>query len=293
MRIHVYLCLALALGALIWPAHLTASPWSEPASDLRDLASMPASGSIEGESTPAKAPGELPAVAPTEPLAQIRLANELLYSDLQSFVCNERIDRYKGALGGVEGRRIDTVLTRVSFENGVEHYTDIRQNNRSRAHIASISGAWSEGEFGTLLGQTQALLGSQVVLSRAKTELNGAATILYRFEVSEQDSPWDLEVEATHYHVPFRTDVWVSASSGQILKIERTSTAIPLETRISEVRWSVSLEMVDLNGKTWLLPSAGEYEVSYEESHRREWNLMSFSNYRRYGSEVALRFETK
>jgi hypothetical protein len=261
MKIRVRLCSAVILGALIWSAHSAAA--------------------------------ELAAVSGTEPLAKVRLANELLYSDLQSFVCNERMDRYRGALGGVEGRRIDTVLTRVSFENGVEHYTDIRQNNRSRAHISNISGAWSEGEFGTLLRQTQALLGSQVVLFQAETELNGVATVLYRFEVSEQDSPWDLEVEASHYHLPFRTDVWVSQSSGQILKIERTSTAIPLETRISQVRWSVSLEMVELNGKTWLLPAAGEYEVSYEESNRREWNLMSFSDYHRYGSEVALHFESK
>jgi hypothetical protein len=261
MKIRVRLCSAVVLAALIWSAHSAAA--------------------------------ESAAVSGTEPLAKIRLANELLYSDLQSFVCNERMDRYRGSLGGVEGRRIDTVLTKVSFENGVEHYTDIRQNNRSRAHISSISGAWSEGEFGTLLRQTQALLGSQVVLFQAETELNGVAAVLYRFEVSEQDSPWDLEVEAAHYHLPFRTDVWVSLSSGQILKIERTSTAIPSETRISEVRWSVSLEMVELNGKTWLLPTSGEYEVSYEESNRREWNLMSFSDYHRYGSEVALRFASK
>ena len=276
MKIRVSLCAAVSLAVLVLPAHSTGAARIEPANDLHGVA-----------------PVQVTTGSETEPLAQVRLANELLYSDLQNFVCNERIDRFKGTLGGVEGRRIDTVSTKVSFENGVEHYSDIRQNNRSRARISSIYGAWSEGEFGTLLRQTQAILGSQPVLLRTKNELNGIATILYRFEVSEESSPWDLEVEARHYHVPFRTDVWVSSSSGQILKIERTSTAIPLETRISEVRWSVSLETVELNGKRWLLPNAGEYEVSYEESHRREWNLISFSEYRRYGSEVALHFESK
>jgi hypothetical protein len=293
MKIRVSLCVAVVVSALAWPAHSAGTAWIESASDSQAVAPEPDSGSTGHESNPASGPSELTPVSGEGSLAQVRLANELLYSDLQSFVCNERIDRYRGALGGVEGRRIDTVLTKVSFENGVEHYTDIRQNNRSLARISSISGAWSEGEFGTLLRQTQALLGSQLVLFQATTELNGVAAILYRFEVSEQDSPWDLEVEVSHYHLPFRTDVWVSQSSGQILKIERISTAIPSETRISEVRWSVSLDMVELNGKNWLLPSAGEYEVRYEESNRREWNLMSFSDYRRYGSEVALRFESK
>lgn len=293
MKICVSLCWALALGILAFPAHSTGAALIEPAPDVRAVAPPLPSGSTGLEGAPANAPSELTAASGLEPLVKVRLANELLYSDLQSFVCNERMDRYKGALGGVEARRIDTVFTKVSFENGVEHYTDVRQNNRSRAQISSISGAWSEGEFGTLLRQTQVLLGSQVVVLQGKTDLNGTATVVYRFEVSEQDSPWNLDVEGTHYHLPFRTDVWVASSSGQILKIERTSMAIPLETKISEVRWSVSLDTVELNGKSWLLPGTGEYEVSYEESHRREWNLMSFSDYRRYGSEVALHFESK
>jgi hypothetical protein len=125
------------------------------------------------------------------------------------------------------------------------------------------------------------------------TDINGAPATLYRFDVSEQDSRWHLEIESRHYHVPFRADVWVSLSTGQIVKIERTSTTIPLETGISELRWSVSLETVALNGKSWLLPKTGEYEVLYEESHHREWNLLSFSDYRRYGSQVALSFNDK
>ncbi|MFL6354360.1 MAG: hypothetical protein ACJ74Z_21255 [Bryobacteraceae bacterium] len=291
MRIRASLCTAAVLSTLTWSAHSAQAEWIEAGSESRALAST-RSESNAGGSNPTNAPQKLTISGP-ESLAQVRLANELLYSDLQNFVCDETIERYKGALGGVEGRRIDTVLTQVSFENGIEHYTNIRRNSKSLLGIASLSGAWSEGEYGTLLRQTQALLGSHVVLLRAKTQLNGVATALYRFEVSEQESPWDLEVEASHYHVPFRTDVWVSLSSGQILKIERTSTAIPLETRISEVRWSVSLHTVELNGNTWLLPNTGEYEVIYEESHRREWNLMTFSDYHRYGSEVALQFESK
>jgi hypothetical protein len=248
---------------------------------------------IVTESTPRTGPANLIELTAPQPLARITVANEVLYSDLQNFVCNERMDRYKGPLNGAEGRRIDSVTSKVSFENGVEHYTDIRQNNRLRPGIASLSGAWSEGEFGTLLRQTQAFLESQAMLFRMNTDINGAAATLYRFEVSEQDSPWDLEIESRHYHVPFRTDVWVSPSSGQILKIERTSTAIPLETGISELRWSVSLQTVELNGKSWLLPNTGEYEVLYEESNRREWNLLSFSDYHRYGSQVALSFDSK
>ena len=279
MKIRVGVCVVLSLAFLC-----SATPaWIDAVSTR----------AIVTESTPPTAPAKLIQLTAPEPLARITVANELLYSDLQNFVCNERMDRYKGPLSGTAARRIDSVTSKVSFENGVEHYTDIRQNNRMRPGITSLSGAWSEGEFGTLLRQTQAFLESQAMLFRMNTDINAAAATLYRFEVSEQDSPWDLEIESRHYHVPFRTDVWVSLSSGQILKIERTSTAIPLETGISELRWSVSLQPVELNGKSWLLPNTGEYEVLYEESNRREWNLLSFSDYHRYGSQVALSFDSK
>ena len=223
-------------------------------------------------------------------LARAQLENELLYSDLQSFVCDEHIDRYKGRLTGETGRQIDTVTARVSFENGVEHYSDIHQNSRERASLSSLPGAWSEGEFGTLLRQTHTLLGTQPVTLKADSELGGTPAAVYTIEVGEQDSPWDLVINGTSYKVPFRTDVWVSKESGRILKIERTSTSIPPGMGISELRWSVTLDPVNMEGKTWLLPKAGEYEVQYADSRRREWNVMTFSGYRRYGSRVVLHF---
>ena len=272
------ICVALLLSAVLSGASGPEQPGSE--NDSR----TPATTTIEVPN-PAAAPasaGDL--------LARVRAANEQLYADLESFVCNEQMTRYKGPLSGDKAHQIDTLTARVSFENGQEHYSDVRQNREKRPDISSVPGAWSEGEFGTLLRQTQLLLATQRVSLLRDSHLDGAPFAVYAFEVSEEDSPWDLEVSGQHYRVPFRTEVSVSQASGQILEIERTSTGVSPETRISEIRWGVSLAPVELNGRTWLLPKSGEYAVSYAESGRREWNLLSFSAYRRYGSEVALRF---
>jgi hypothetical protein len=251
---------------------------------------MPSDSSSDGE----KAPN---ASIPFQPeqhklLQRARAANGDLYSTLKSFVCREEIERYKGDLRGPKRRFIDHVSTNLSFENGVEHYKDILQNTHSRPSLSAIMGAWSEGEFGTLLQQTDKLLEVQPVGFVAFETLANVQTAVYRFEVSEKQSPWDLEVGGQHYQIPFSTDVWISVATGEILKIARKSIAIPEETRISEIDWDVSLASVDINGKTWLLPTAAAYAVSYSESKRREWNQMSFSNYHRYGSESSLRFES-
>jgi hypothetical protein len=232
------------------------------------------------------AAGENPAL-----LSRVRLASDQMYTDLQSFVCAEQITRFRGSAAGGDARPIDTISARVSFENGSEHYTEIAQNNHARPAISSIGGAWSEGEFGTLLRQTQILLDTQPVVFGTYEDVGNTPAASYSFDVSEEDSPWDLDIKSREYRIPFRTQVWVSTSTGEILKIERTSTSVPAGMGISELRWSVTLERVDLNGKTWLLPKTGEYDVLYEKTGRREWNLMNFSGYHRYGSEVALRFD--
>jgi hypothetical protein len=140
------------------------------------------------------------------------------------------------------------------------------------------------------LQQTDRLLATQPVSFVSFENVSGVQTAIYRFEVSEKDSPWDLAVGTTHYKIPFSTDVWISTATGEILKIARKSISMPVDTRISEIDWDVSLAAVDLDGKPWLLPTAARYSVSYVESKHREWNEMSFSNYRRYGSESTLKY---
>jgi hypothetical protein len=226
-----------------------------------------------------------------EILNKARDANDELYAQLQSFVCHEEIQRYKNAPDGRPGRILDTITANLSFENGIEHYSDIHQDNHLRPSLTQISGAWSEGEFGTLLLQTEKLLSVEQVRFQSFAAVDGADAGIYSFRVSAEDSPWDFQVSGRHYHLPFQTDVWISVATGEILKIARTAVDIPAEVRISEVEWTVTLRPVDLNGKQWLLPKTSSYSVLYSESNRREWNDMTFSDYKRYGSEVALRFD--
>lgn len=268
-------------------AHLFSAAAAQPAND--EHAATSTISSVETSSAKSATPA-IPVEKNTDLLKQARLANDQLYTDLQSFVCAEQIDRFRGTVSNANARPIDTVSAKVSFENGSERYTEIQQNNHPRPAISSIGGAWSEGEFGTLLRQTQILLDTQPVAFGSYTDLDNMPAATYTFDVSEEDSPWELDIKSQEYRIAFHTEVWVSRISGEILKIARTSTSIPAGMGISELEWSITLQRVELNGKLWLLPKTGEYAVLYEKTGRREWNVMNFSGYRRYGSEVALRF---
>ncbi len=252
--------------------------------------SMNAADSGLPNSSGVRAPRE-PASPSADLLSRAASANQDLYASLQSFVCSELIERYKGRVGSAAVKHIDTVTLDVSFENGAEHYSDIRQKNHTIRDLTSLDGAWSEGEFGTLLQQSEQLLRTQPAVIDGQADLDGVPAVMLHFDVPAADSPWDLEVGGQHYFVPFRTRIWLSEASADILKISRSSTDVPAGLRIAQIDWSVSLSRVDLNGRHWLLPSTGDYQVLYRDGNRREWNSLKFSGYRRYSAEVKLHFE--
>lgn len=221
-------------------------------------------------------------------LAAASRANDDLYSNLESFTCTEQMTRYRGDIEDDDSRLIDTITAKLSFENGAEEYTNIRRNNTPLVSIESVHGAWSEGEFGTLLRQTQLLIGVEPVKFVKFTEWKGTPAAVFSMDIPQSDSPWELAVHSGHYRIPFHTEFWISTASAEIVKVERTSTSIPLQLGISEIRWNVSQEPVDLDGKRHLLPKAGEYAVLYLQSHRIDWNKITFADYHRYGSEARL-----
>ncbi|MGC2661717.1 MAG: hypothetical protein WA324_27485 [Bryobacteraceae bacterium] len=224
-------------------------------------------------------------------LTKIQSANQALYTDLHSFICDERIQRFSGSLAGSQGRQIDTVIAKVAFEKGQEHYTDIFRNKKKLTQISHLSGAWSQGEYGTLLQQTKDLLARKRIEFRQNTVINGTAASIYSFDVNEQESPWQLIVHSQSYNVPFRTYVWISNANAQILKIARVSTGLPLETRVREVNWYITLEPTEMSGQTFLVPKTGQYAVLYTLGAECDWNAITFSNYHRFGVETTLRFD--
>ena len=223
-------------------------------------------------------------------MARVQIENELRYTDLQSFVCSEHMDRYRAHFNGDNSHQIDSVNAQVSFENGIESYSGIQQNSRERASMADIPGAWSQGEFGTLLRQTRTLLSTQPVSARALSDQQAGAAVLYSLNVPGAESPWDLIVAGKKYRVPFRTDVLVSQATGRILRIKRISTAMPSEFGISEIQWGVSLKPVEMDGKEWLLPDSGEYSILYQKTNRREWNVITFGGYHHYVASSVMHF---
>ena len=250
-------------------------------------------GLVGGNPNPAKQRSSMPVLPPpfADLLVRAHTTTAQFSTELANFICTEKIERYKGRISDDKRRPVDIVTSVVSYENGIEHYTDIHQDSKPRRSIADIAGAWSEGEYGTLLIQARNILNTHDVRLRGIGLLDGKPAALYIYDIDESESPWDLVVNGRHYATAFHGEIWVSRENSQILRVTRTSLRIPPATGITQVCWSANYDFTDLNGKKVLLPKTAEYSVAYVGSDRLEWNVMTFSNYKRYGSDVSIHYQ--
>ncbi len=233
----------------------------------------------------------IPSDSPNTLLERILQSAKGAYSDLTNFVCREEIARFRGNTRKPAGQRVDFITSVVSYDNNKEHYSEIYQNNKPLSQIRGISGAWSEGEYGTLLGETIKALQSRPVRFNSYASLDGVPAAVYTFNYAAEDSPWEIDILGHQYNLPFRGQVWASPTTGDILQIDRIAEEAPFQTGISGVNWSVSFGTRQMEGKSFRLPTKGIYSVSYNESGRHEWNVMAFSGYKKYGSDVVVHFE--
>lgn len=212
-------------------------------------------------------------------------------SDLRQFVCDERVERYRGHITG-SSRHLDTLTARVSFENGIEHYSTVRRNRRPIPELSRLSGAWSVGEFGTLLRESADLLRRKTPSTVQSAQWNGQSVRLLTFDVPVQESFWQLTPETgVARPVPYRASIWISQDDGKILRVSRCADRLPAAFGIAQLSWSVNLQTAEISGLLALVPVTAEYTVTYSSVNRRESNLISFGNYRRYGAESSIAFE--
>jgi hypothetical protein len=219
-----------------------------------------------------------------------REASARMFNQVENVICEERIQRYKSRHPG-EAHAIDVVEAKVAVADGEERYSDILQNEHRRQTMQQIGGAWSAGEYATFLREARHVLDSNEFITQGYlSKLNGVPAVLFPFDIDERASTWDFLVRAHRYMLAFHGELWVSQQTGEVLRIRRTARHLDVATGIKDVDWIVDFSRLQINGRPLTLPAKALYSVTYFRDDSREWNLTSFYNYKRFGSESTIRF---
>ncbi len=210
---------------------------------------------------------------------------------LPNFLCQQFTTRYMGEGHPIQWQAQDIVSAEVIYENGKERYDKVAINGKAVKKAVEETGAWSTGEFGTVLDDlfspaTAAefkLVGSRTV---ARQE-----TTLFNFTVDHPHSHWHVKVPGQMIFPAYKGSVWIAKESGRALRIEMQAVQIPKEFPEDTVEMAIDYDFVNLETQKFLLPVKAEVLSCQRGSTECDRNVIEFRNYHKYAGESNITFK--
>jgi hypothetical protein len=228
-----------------------------------------------------------------EPLIRRAADSALEFTDtLPSYVCTEMITRYQSETRPANFQPIDVVSTEVVYENGREDYRNVQINGKpSKKKIEETGGAWSTGEFGTVLIN---LFNPATAANFHYRRDSRAGTIMakmYDFEVDREHSHWDIHAVSQKYSPAYSGTIWIDPQTARVLRIEMEAKGMPGEFPLDHVESATDYAYVRLgDAKQYILPVHSEILSCQRGTNYCSRNVIDFRNYHKYTGESTITF---
>jgi hypothetical protein len=212
---------------------------------------------------------------------------------LPAYVCQEMMTRYQGEGKPIRWQAIDVVTMNLVYENGKEDYRDITVNGKPKKSLEETGGAWSTGEFGTVLIDLFSPATATDFVYRRDTRVNGITTKVYDFSVARENSHWSIKMGSQSYNPPYRGGVWIDPTNGRVMRIEMQAYGFPSSFPSDHVESATDYQYIRLgDAKQYLLPVHAETLTCQRGTGYCSRNTIDFRNYRKYSGEATITFDT-
>jgi hypothetical protein len=263
----------------------------------RGMPAAKADAETEAEDSPASSPGaqsdETPEPPPVDDpvIVKAKQATVTFTEKLPNYVCKEFMARYASSRQPPEWRALDVVSTNIVYEGGHESYRDLAINDKPvHKGMEEMSGAWSTGEFGTMLLDLFAPWTAAEFRLRRRATIAGLEARVYDFEVEHARSHWKVQVASQSMLPAYKGSVWIEPETGQVLRLEIAARALPKEFPVDTVESAVDYERVLIGGKKFLLPVHAETLACERGSSNCTRNAIDFRNYHKFESSSDVTF---
>jgi hypothetical protein len=236
-----------------------------------------------------------PRMEPSNPrMALVEKAREVAGSfldNLPNYVCQELTTRYVSQTRVPSWDVIDVIGAEVVYESGKESYRNLTINNKPSKKPPEESGAWSTGEFGTILAEIYSP-GSAAQFKYAEEDtISHRPSSVYDFKVERQRSSWKVSVPGQYITPAFKGSVWIDKDGAHTLRIEMQAQEIPEAFPRVSVETAVDYDYVTLGtAEKFLLPVHAEVLSCSRGSNECERNVIEFRNYHKFTGESTIKF---
>ena len=147
---------------------------------------------------------------------------------LPSYVCTELVTRSQSESTPANFQPIDVVSMEVLYTDGREDYRNIQINGKKTVKkIEETGGAWSTGEFGTVLIDLFSPATNAVFHYRRDSRAGGIMAKMYDFEVAREGSHWSIHASSQTYNPAYVGSVWIDPATSRVLRIEMEAKGMP------------------------------------------------------------------
>jgi hypothetical protein len=212
---------------------------------------------------------------------------------LPNYMCQEMVTRFSSEVSPPNWQPHDVVSVDVVYEGGKEDYRNQKINGKPvKKGTEESSGAWSTGEFGTILVDLFSPATGADFRFRRESRASGVTARMYEFEVQRENSHWLVHTGSQQYRPAYRGAVWIDPKTFRVLRIEMQSRNMPAEFPLDKVESATDYEYVRLGGtQQFLLPVHAETLSCQRGTSRCSRNVIDFRNYHKYTGESNIQFE--
>ncbi len=211
---------------------------------------------------------------------------------LPAYVCQEMMSRYQSETRPARFNALDVLTMNLVYENGKEDYRDLAINGRKTDKTLQESGgAWSTGEFGTVLIDLFAPATGANFQFQRDSRIAGIPAKLYDFAVKRENSHWDVHAMSQSYSPAYKGSVWIDPQTARVLRIEMEATDIPSGFPLDTVESATDYQYVRLgDAKQHLLPVHAENLSCQRGTPYCSKIVIDFRNYHKYEGESTITF---
>lgn len=211
---------------------------------------------------------------------------------LPDFLCTQVTRRFYDPSGLEYWVSADTITAKLSYFQHKEEKKVLFVNNQYKdIDWEKLGGASSTGEFGDMLREIFESSTQATFQWERWGTLRGKRNHVIRYSVQQSNSKWAIVYEKSMTIRPAYTGlIFADANTGLITRVTLEALDLPASFPVQVAKNQLDYDYAEISGSTYLLPLRAE--VRMREGRMLIRNDIEFRNYRKFGTDTSITFDT-
>ena len=218
--------------------------------------------------------------------------------NLPNFFCVEVTRQYVDPNGGSSYRSLGSILARVSYHEGQDHYSVYSVNSKlvdeTSMDAVKTGGATSTGEFYSLM--------KSIFDPQSQTEfawdhwgtLRGRLMAVFNYSVDSAHSSYYIHYgeskdDDQRIVTAYRGLIYADPNTGEIGRIKFEAVDIPRSFPVKETSEILDYDLADISGNKYVVPLAAKLFMKAGRGSTK--NEIEFRNYRKFEAGSTIKYD--